>query len=165
MELTTSSKGMTAVNPLAPIPASALDMRLDPVRFPRISTMNREDAIDLMIGVVRAAAIYRGAHIDSEDLVNTATALVDEILADTRLDLRNISFAEIRRAVRTSCLETEMYGVNVASIYRAIVTYATGEGKAAADQAKLLSRRNATPSAPQIAIDAYAAELARNSQK
>lgn len=151
-------------NPLLPIQATALEMRSDPARFPRINTMNREDAIKEMVDIVLAASIYRGIHIEATDAAATAAALVDELLADKRWGLPFISFAEIRRAVRTACLETEMYGVNVASIYRAIVAYARGEGQSASEQAKTLSRMNTRPSSPQIAIDAAAAELVRKSQ-
>lgn len=158
--LTTSKR-----NALTPIQATALEMRTDPVRFPRIASLNREDSIKAMVDVVLSAAIYRGVHIEASDAAATAAALVDEILADRRWGLPYISFAEIRRAVRNACLETDMYGVNVASIYRAIVNYAKGEGQSAREQAQLLARRSATPSSPQIAIDAAAAELARNSQK
>lgn len=155
--LTTSNR-----NALTPIPATPLEMRTDPVRFPRINTMNREDAINQMVEIVRAAAIYRGIHSDSDDIIATSAALVDEILADQRWGLQYISFAEIRRAVRTACLETDMYGVNVSSIYRAIVAYAKGEGQTAREQAQRLAREQQRFSTPQAAIDAAAAAMIKS---
>lgn len=157
-ELTTNNN----TNALTPIQASPLEMRTDAVRFPRLYTIRREDAIVQMIDVVRAAAIYRGAKTETMEVAATAAALVDELMADTRLGLRYISFAEIRRAVRTAVLETEMYGVNVSSLYRAIVAYARGEGQTAREQAATQIRNLQT--APQVAIDAAAAALIKNNQ-
>lgn len=148
-------------NALTPIDATPLEMRTDAGRFPRLHTIRRDDAIAQMIDIVRAAAIYRGAKIEASEVAAVAAALVDELNADTRFGLRFISFAEIRRAVRTACLETEMYGVNVASLYRAIVAYARGEGQSAREQAATLAR-NRRPSAPQIAIDAAAGQMITN---
>ena len=65
----------TSKNALTPIPATPLEMRTDPVRFPRINTMNREDAIAQMVEIVRAAAIYRGIHSEAQDVTNTAAAV------------------------------------------------------------------------------------------
>lgn len=156
--LTTNS-----TNALTPIDATPLEMRTDTARFPRLHTIRREDAIGQMIEIVRAAAIYRGAKIEAAEVAAVAAALVDELNADTRYGLRFISFAEIRRAVRTACLETEMYGVNVASLYRAIVAYAKGEGQSAAAQAAT-QERNRRTSAPQTAINAAAATLIKNNR-
>ena len=148
-------------NALTPIEATPLEMRMDAQRFPRLATISREDAITQMIDVVRAAAIYRNAKMDAQEIAVTAAALVDELNADTRLGLKFISFAEIRRAVRTAVLETEMYGVNVASLYRAIVAYAKGEGTQATKAAQMQQSRT---SAPQVAIDAAAAALIKNNR-
>lgn len=145
---------------MLPVNASPVEMRADAVRFPRINTIPRDEAIAQMAEIVRSAMIYRGMKADATDVAVIAVALVDELLADTRLGLRYISFAEIRRAVRTAVLETEMYGVNVASIYRAIVAYAKGEGQQASDRAALLKKTTGT-AAPQVAIDAAAAALVK----
>jgi hypothetical protein len=145
---------------LVPIAATPVEMRLDPVRFPRLNSIHREDAIRLMTEIVRAACIYRGSKAEASDVVATAAALVDELNADTAYGLKFISFAEIRRAVRRAVLETEMYGVNVASLYRAIVAYAKGEGTQATIAAQ--TQRSGRPSSPQIALDAAASELLKN---
>lgn len=144
---------------MLPVNASPVEMRADAVRFPRINTIPRDEAIVQMAEIVRSAMIYRGMKADATDVAVIAVALVDELLADTHLGLRYISFGEIRRAVRTAVLETEMYGVNVASLYRAIVAYARGEGQAASGQAITQVRNRQT--APQVAIDAAAAALVK----
>ena len=80
---------------------------------------------------------------------------------DSHFGLKYISFAEIRRAVRNACLFSEMYGVSVRTIYRAIVEYAKGEGTQAAREAQTGGR---TFSAPKTAIDAAAAALIKNNR-
>lgn len=144
---------------ILPVDATAVEMRTDAVRFPRLHTIPRDQAVRTMEEIVLSASVYRGTHPTPQDVHFTAGALVDELMADTRLGLRYISFAEIRRAVRTAVLETEMYGVNVASLYRAIVAYAKGEGQAAMVQVGSLGHARRT--APAIAIDAAAAALVK----
>ena len=146
---------------MLPVNASPVEMRADAVRFPRINTIPRDEAIAQMAEIVRSAMIYRGMKADATDVAVIAVALVDELLADTHLGLRYISFGEIRRAVRTAVLETEMYGVNVSSLYRAIVAYARGEGQNAS--ATVAQARN-RQTAPQVAIDAAAAALIKSNQ-
>ena len=145
-------------NVLLPGDATPVQMRMDAKRFPRVNSMTRDAAIENMYDIVVSAALYKGNRLDEAEIRFTATALVDEILCDKSFGLAYISFAEIRRAVRRAVLETEMYGVNVASLYRAIVAYAKGEGTQATLAAQ---QRSARPSSPQIALDAAAAELVK----
>lgn len=148
---------LTTSNPMLPVNASAVEMRRDADRFPRICTMTREDAVAQMLGVVEAAALYRGQRIDADELGFTAAALVDEILSDKRWGLRYISFAEIRTAVRSAVLEDkEMYGVNVSSLYKALVAYAKGDGNTAA---RALNIGNARETTARVLMDACAAEM------
>lgn len=145
-------------NVLLPIAATPVEMRRDAARFPRIGTMNRKDAIDQMVAVVRDACVYFGTKKEASDIASTATVLVDEMRMDNNFGLKYISFAEIRRAVRNACLFSEMYGVSVRSLYRAVADYARGEGTQATREAQTAGR---TFSTPQVAIDAAAAALVK----
>ena len=145
---------------ILPTHATPLEMRKDAERFPRLHTIPRDTAAAMMEEIVLSAAIYRGQHPSPEDVRFMAGALVDELMEETRFGLKYISFAEIRRAVRTAVLETEMYGVNVASLYRAIVAYARGEGQTAREA--LTRAQQQRTAAPQVAIDAAAAAMIRN---
>lgn len=156
------SLAQTSNNALLPVDASPVEMRRDTSRFPRVCTMIREDAIAQMLGVVEAAALYRGRKMDADELGFTATALVDEILADQRWGLRYISFAEIRWAVRRAVLETEMYGVSVATLYKALVDYARGEGAAAR---KTIDTQKLRKTGAQILAEASAAEMINQQRK
>lgn len=150
----------TSDNVLLPIAATPVEMRRDPVRYPRIGTMDRKEAIEQMVAVVRDACVYFGTKKEASDIASTAVVLVDEMRTDAQFGLRYISFAEIRRAVRKACLFSEMYGVSVRTIYRAIVEYAKGEGTQATREAQTAAR----PSAPQTAINAAAAALIKNNR-
>lgn len=151
------SISLTTSNPLLPVGATAIEMRRDAERFPRIYTMTREEAVAQMLGVVEAAALYRGQRIDADELGFTATALVDEVLSDKRWGLRYISFAEIRTAVRSAVLEDkEMYGVNVSSLYKALIAYAKGDGNTAT---RALNIGDARATAARVLMDASAAEM------
>lgn len=144
-------------NVLLPIAATSVEMRRDAARFPRIGTMDRRDAIEQMVAVVRDACVYFGAKKEATDIASTATVLVDEMRIDNHYGLKYISFAEIRRAVRNACLFSDMYGVSVRTLYRAITEYAKGEGTQAAREVATTARQ----SAPQVAIDAAAAALVK----
>lgn len=156
MATTNTLQPRTGNNPMLPVNATPVEMRRDADRFPRICRMAREDAVVQMLHVVEAAALYRGQRLDADELGFTAAALVDEILSDKRWGLPWISFAEIRTAVRTAVLEKDMYGVNVSSIFRALVDYARGDGNAAA---RVLDIGTARASAARTLMDASAAEM------
>jgi len=149
---------------ILPVDATPIEMRGNAERFPRLHTIPRDTSVAMMEEIVLSAAIYRGQHPNPEDVRFMAGALVDELLADTRLGLKYISFAEIRRAVRAAVLETEMYGVNVASLYRAIVAYAKGEGQTAGDAVLRARKEQQRTSASQVAIDAAAGAMIRNNR-
>lgn len=118
-------------------PVDLVAVRKDPVSFPRISATPREDAVKRMTRIVYAAYLYRNQEVVSEMVRFTATALVDEINADTQYGLRGLSWAELGMVVRRAVLggARELYGVSVASLYSALVDYAKGEGHEASRKA------------------------------
>lgn len=132
-------------------------VRRDKETYPRISSTPQADAISRMIPIVYGAMLYRGQESDADFIRFTASTLVAEILSDTRYGLRHLSWFEIGMVIRDAVLggsERPLYGVSVATLYGALVTYARGEGHDA-------QRRAATPtkSAESIAVDAFARRL------
>jgi len=146
---------LTTNNVLLPIAATPEEMRRNTVAFPRLNTLRREDAVAQMVAVVRAACLYRNTRMEATDIAFTAAALVDELLTDTRYGLPFISFGEIRRAVRHACLYTDMYGVSVTTLYRAIVDYAKGEGTQANKAITAPARKTAAQIAATAAAGAF----------
>lgn len=114
-----------------------VEVRRDSVKFPRISSTPKPQAVRKMAGIVYAAFLYRGQEIVPEKVKFIATALVDEILADPHFGLHSLSWLEIGMVVRRSVLggAKELYGVSVASLYSALVEYAKTEGHEASKMA------------------------------
>lgn len=133
-------------------------VRRDPDTYPRIGKTTQDEAVARMIPIVYGAVLYSGQEISRERLNFTATALVAEILSDTKYGLRFLSWFEIGMAIRDAVLggsDRPLYGISVSTLYRALVDYARGEGHDA-------QRRAATSSAParEATADAIAEHLA-----
>lgn len=144
-----------------------LDMRLYPERFPRLRNYKRDDAIFEMSKIVSQAFIYKGQKADDANINFIAAALVDELMEDDAHGALNISFAEISRVVKRAVLGgEEMYGISVASLYKVILDYVTGEGTRLQNEAaEIVMRQNLakmkeSPTNPMI--QAYAGALVKN---
>lgn len=139
-------------------PVDLAVVRRDAEKYPRINTTPQDEAVARMAPIVYGAVLYNGQEITEDRLSFMASALVAEILSDTRYGLRFLSWFEIGMVIRDAVLggsERPMYGVSVATLYGALVDYARGEGHDA-------QRRAATPvkSAESIAVDAFSRHLA-----
>lgn len=110
--------------------ADLVAIRKDPVTFPRISATSREDASKKMERLVYAAFLYRNQGTTKAIITFTASALVDEIMADCHFGLQTLSWMEIGMVIRRAVLggAKELYGVSVSSLYAALVDYARTEG-------------------------------------
>ena len=53
---------------ILPVEATAVEMRTDAARFPRIYTIPRDQAIRTMEEIVLSASVYRGTHPTPEDV-------------------------------------------------------------------------------------------------
>ena len=124
---------LVAYNPKVDLVA----IRRDPVAFPRIGRTTTEEAIKKMIPMVYAAFLYRGQQTTQKTIEFVATALVQEIQADTYFGLPSLSWMEIGMVIRRAVLggAKELYGVSVSSLYAALVDYAKTEGHEADKQA------------------------------
>ncbi len=115
-----------------------VEIRRDPVTYPRISAGTEEEAVNKMRPLIWAAFLYRGQEATKTSLDFIAVTLVREILNDTKFGLPSLSWQEIGMVIRRSVLGAakELYGVSVASLYAALVEYAKNEGHEAARQAQ-----------------------------
>ena len=116
--------------PFSPSADSLVDIRMDTQRYPRIKALPQPVAIDRLGAVVAMAFNYTGREYSPELIAAVASALYAELMADDLgVGTANITIEEAGRAVRRAVLgETEMYGINVSSLYKVICAYATGEG-------------------------------------
>lgn len=114
-----------------------VEVRRDPVAFPRISATPRDQAIKKMVPMVYAAFLYRGQDAAPEKIRFIATAMVDEIMADHNFGLSTLSWMEIGMVIRRAVLggAKELFGVSVSTLYSALVEYAKTEGHEASRKA------------------------------
>lgn len=106
-----------------------VDIRENAAKYPRLRNIPRDEAIRDLSAIIMKALMYRGQAADRQAVVFTATALLDELLADRQFGLPYVTIAEITYAVRNAILcGSEVYGINVASLYRILLDYARGLG-------------------------------------
>lgn len=108
-----------------------LEIRHDKDRFPRLKDITTANAVARVRGIVASAYLYRGQAIDKEAAGFIAAALVQELTTDfDRLGTAEITIEEVAYAVRKAVMSDSMYGISVASLYRAVVGYIKSEGAA-----------------------------------
>lgn len=152
---TTNSQLMTP----ASSQASLLEMRADPKKYPRVGAISREIAIAEMSRIVSQAYLYRGNNVDPANIRFIASALVDELQGDQdNIGTGDISFAEVGRIIKRSILQDEMFGISVASLYKAILTYIKGEGHLLQEK---VNERKTQGAAQNTLIDTYAGAMVR----
>jgi hypothetical protein len=119
-----------------------VEVRQHPEKFPRIAATPKDEAVDKMTRIVHAAFLYRGQSTTPSTIRFVANALVAEILNDDKYGLRSLSWEEIGRVIRNAVLggAKELYGVNVASLYSALIDYAKTDGHEAERRAQKLNQ-------------------------
>lgn len=139
--------------------ASLLEMRADPKKYPRVGAISREIAIAEMSRIVSQAYLYRGNNVDPANIRFIASALVDELQGDQdNIGTGDISFAEVGRIIKRSILQDEMFGISVASLYKAIHAYIKGEGH---NLQKQVDEMKAQAAPQNTLIDTYAGAMVR----
>lgn len=115
---------------------SLVEMRSDANKFPRLSVYTPASAENRLAQIVAMAMTYTGRQFQPGDLRLIARALYSELMRDPDgIGTRNICMEEIGHAVRQAVLGNDMYGINVASLYKAVRNYCTGEGHDAQQEA------------------------------
>ena len=132
---TTGTPSLVAYNPRV----NLVEIRRNPVEYPRIKSTERDEAIKIMSQIVWAAFLYRNQATTETAIKFIGTTLVDEIMQDPHFGLQDLSWMEIGMVIRRAVLGggKELYGVSVASLYAALVDYAKTEGHEASKQARL----------------------------
>lgn len=134
------SNALTTQTQTAP---TLVEIRCDKLRFPRLVSVPRDIAEGQIRECIMQGALLRGQEMKPESLRFAASALLDELLRDEEdFGLKYITIEEIRREIRAAALGSrgELYGLNVASIYRVLRDYALGAGNEAEREAKRRAR-------------------------
>lgn len=129
------------MNNLTTIPAKAtlVEIRTDNVKYPRLHTYRREDAISQMNMIIMMAFQYRGQQADVQTIMQMSASLIDILLEDEYgIGTKYLSFEEVKRVIRRASLGQgrEMYGISVSSLFQALADYCRGEGRSADKKAK-----------------------------
>ena len=114
-----------------PHQATLEQMRFDPVTFPRLKAIPREQAVFDMVKIVSQAFLYRGQAADPTNIQFIASSLVNEFLEDKNsfLACGDLSLAEIHSVIKSAVLGSDMFGISVSSLYRIVKEYIRGEGR------------------------------------
>lgn len=106
-----------------------LAIRMDAVRFPRLHTYSREDAVTALKAIAINASMYRGSKMADEDAQYIGENLYNEMMSKDSCGMQYLSLDEIALVVKRAVLGgAEMYGINVASLYKVLLDYVKGEG-------------------------------------
>ena len=143
--------------------ASLLEMRADATRFPRLKTMPREQAVSGLTRIISQAFLYRGQTADPVNVQFIANALLNELLEDGEYGAGNISLAEIRVVVKRAVLESDMFGISVASLYKVIIAFCKNEGHLNQTMVNMSRRKEAQqPTAVSVRLQAATGNFVKN---
>lgn len=169
-EVALTSTGAVAIPPTAELAATTyLDIRRNGAKYPRVNAVTPEAATLTIKATILKMVVYTGRQIEDTQVQYMAVNLYDLLMADEEgCGTAYLSFAEIEKVLRKAVFgraKNEMFGINVASIYRALTDYCIGEGQAAArilekekEKAEIASFKRTSIG---IAIDCKAVELAK----
>ena len=143
--------------------ASLLEMRADATRFPRLKTLPREQAVSGLTRIISQAFLYRGQTADPVNVQFIANTLLDELLEDGEYGAGYISLAEIRVAVKRAVLNSDMFGISVASLYKVIIAFCKNEGHLNQTMVNMSRRKEALqPTAVSVRLQAATGNFVKN---
>lgn len=145
---------------------SLVDIRLHPERYPRLKDIPQEQAVQAFKQIVLSAYMYRGQDIDKDKTDFTARTLYAELMEEEIYGAKFVTMEEVKRAVKKAVLnDEELYGINVASLYKIILNYVRGDGHAADNTAHEIVRAKrkslAENNAAATMLNVYAGRMAK----
>ena len=146
--------------------ATPLEIRRNPTRFPRIKQYHPDALLNEMKKNILMVYQYRGQRpANAQEVEMMARSLTAELMTDEfGYDTKELAMEEIRRALRRAGLRqgADMYGINVGSLYNAILDYRRQEVEEARQQ--LASERRSAEkigSPLEVIHQKYAAMMAQ----
>lgn len=150
-------------------PLDLVAVRLDSQRFPRLKTLPVPAAVTGVAQIITGALAYTGRKLPEEDVRYMAQSLYGELIQDyDGIGTANITLEELRYCIRRAVLGLgpEMYGINVASLYKIACDYCTNEGRVAQESANnrhaAQRRKELKTSAAGAMLDSYAGQILLN---
>lgn len=150
-ELTRARSGELRVADRDVVP-SLVEVRRDRKRYPRIYEVGADALFPQMRNLVNYAALLRGQKMDPDVIDFTAAQLSDLLLEKNELNTRQLTFYEIKRAVKKGILEDrEMFGISVQGLLSIIRRYVMTEGHEA-DRKAMEKPEVPEPATPTLAM-------------
>lgn len=150
-------------------PLDLVAVRLDSQRFPRLKALPVPAAVTGVAQIITGALAYTGRKLAEEDVRYMAQSLYGELIQDyDGIGTANITLKELRYCIRRAVLGLgpEMYGINVASLYKIACDYCLHEGRQAQETANSRSqaqRKAALKAAAAGAmLESYAGQILLN---
>ena len=166
----TSNNALTTYTPTDG-PLDLVEVRMDSQKYPRIKAMPATASVPGVVQIILAALAYTGRHLLDSEVERMAASLLQELLNDyDGVGTANITLDELNYCVRRAILGLgpEMYGVNVASLYKVACDYCLNEGRQAQETA---NSRHARQRKAQLAaspvgamLETYAGRMLGNSK-
>lgn len=152
-------------------PLDLVAVRMDSKKYPRLKNLPAEYSVTGLAGIITAALSYTGRQLPADEINVMAVALRAELILDTDgVGTAFITLDELQYCIRRAVLGfgPELYGINVASLYKVACAYCTGEGKRAQDDANRLharERKKAVEASPAGKIMDHYAQIMTKSFK
>lgn len=146
--------------------ATPLEIRRNPTRFPRIKQYRPDALLNEMKKNILMVYQYRGQKpSNAQEVEMMARSLTAELMADELgYDTKELAMEDIRRALRRAGLRqgADMYGINVGSLYNAILDYRRTEIEDARQQLASERRSSEKIGSPlEVIHQKYAAMMAQ----
>lgn len=152
-------------------PLDLVAVRMDSKTYPRLKNLPAEYSVYGIVQIIGAALAYTGKVADQEEIKRWAVSLHAELLRDTDgIGTANLTLDELQHCIRRAVLGfgPELYGINVASLYKVASAYCTGEGRQAQEDANrrhaMQRRRAIEQSAAGPVLDRYAKIITENAK-
>lgn len=146
-------------------PADELTIRMDSATYPRLCRIAPEQAISGFTQIVINANFYRGNQVSNEAAKRIAAALYAELMTNEEgiaLGTHNLAMVEYGRIIKKWTLaDTDSKTINVAALFRAIITWIKEDGTELQHRANLKAVAD-NPLAPFH--QAFAKALINNNQ-
>lgn len=140
-----------------------LEIRRDSKKYPRLHQYDKEEAVRKMMDIVLNACLYTGRRADTGEVRFIASALYEELMEKNSYNTRCIAIEEVERAVKKAILgEKEMFGISVATLYKAVMEWVKGEGHMLDTQVRQLERDENEKALKESIIAGMVGENAQN---
>lgn len=137
--------------------------RLRPDKFPRISTLPKDDVIMILMEIISNAYLYKGYKLDEDNVKFISSALYDEMMQDNHhLGMPNISTFEIGYAIKKAVMDKEDFFFSVSYIYNIIKALCLKDGHEALVEAKKIikaEQQKQIQSSIQPMLDVYSGSM------